>query len=153
MKRDLAWPQENSSEIDVSALDAPGRVRLVASDAFGPAFIARIPCERRPPGAVPTDTDGQYLVAFSRLCTHMGAHLVAPRHDATDPRSTPIASLRDEGVMRCPCHLTAFDLGADGLVVVGQATARLPRIDLESVNDGKVRLVRKVRLAYGETDV
>ena len=132
-----------SASVDIAHLDQPGQVRLVDVPGFENAFIARVKSATPPPGSVPAGQDGEYFVAFSRLCTHMGAHLLGPQHEA-------LTSIEQEGVVRCPAHLTCFDLCHDGLVVVGQACSNLPRIDLAEDAPGRVRLVRWAGPGYGE---
>lgn len=56
------------------------------------------------------------VVAFSTLCTHMGCPL---RYD-------PAAK-----TFKCPCHYSIFDPEKAGQMVIGQATATLPRILLQ----------------------
>ncbi len=83
-------------------------------------------------GGVGPDGD---IVAYSRLCTHMGC--VIEDYQA------------DHGVLGpCPCHFSTFDLGADGQVTLGQATQNLPRILLE-VEDDDVYATAVFRLVYG----
>ena len=131
--------------VDVGALDAPGRVLSVDLPGFENAFVARVRSDEPPPGGVPAGADDEYFVAFSRLCTHMGAHLLVPRHELLE-------SIADDGVVRCPAHLTCFDLCHDGLVVIGQACSKLPRIDLQEESSGRLRLLGWTSPPYGEVD-
>lgn len=65
-------------------------------------------------GGVGTQQD---IVAFSTLCTHMGADLTYnSEHKLAGP---------------CDAHLTSFDLTRHGMVVAGHATQALPQILLE----------------------
>ncbi len=83
-------------------------------------------------GGIGPDED---IVAFSRICTHMGCEL-------TDYRP-------DQHVLGpCPCHFTTFDLAHDGQVVLGQATQNLPRVMLEIEGDD-VYATGLIRLVYG----
>ena len=84
----LKRPIEPNS-VDVSILDVPGRVLMVDVANFGNAFIARVRSRDPPPGSVPADKTGEYFVAFSRLCTHMGAHLLGTRHESGYIENTP----------------------------------------------------------------
>ena len=133
-------------EIDASGLDAPGKVRLISGGEFGDVFVTRIRSSQPPSASLPAGRPGEYFVAFSRLCTHMGAHLVAERHE-----SGLVQSIAEEAVIRCPCHLTCFDLARGGTIVIGQATAQLPQLEIEFVGKGKLKLVGWAGLAYGET--
>ena len=132
---------------EIHDVEEVGMVRLVSEPWFPDIFVTRISSDARPEGALETNTPGEYLIAFSRLCTHMGAHLVADRDDGS-----VIASIVEEGVIRCPCHLSCFDLTRDGLVVIGQATAPLAQVELARENSG-LKLVRWMSLAYGETEL
>ena len=138
-------PASQTTSVDVSSLDAPGRVLMVDVPGYEDAFIARVRCASPPPGSVPAGGEGEYLVAFSRLCTHMGAYLLGSRHGSLE-------SIAEEGVVRCPAHLTCFDLCRDGLVVVGQACSKLPRIELRAEAPGRVRLAGWSGLSWGEVD-
>ncbi len=83
-------------------------------------------------GGVGPDGD---IVSYSRLCTHMGCAIddFQAEHGVLGP---------------CPCHFSTFDLGADGQVVLGQATQNLPRVLLE-VEDEQVYATAVFRLVYG----
>lgn len=76
------------------------------------------------------------LVAFSKICTHMGCQIddYVPEHKVLGP---------------CPCHFTTFDLAHDGMVVLGQATQQLPRVLLEVDDANDVYAVGLLRLVYG----
>ena len=131
--------------IDVGSLREPGQVRAVDEPGFRNAFVARVASPEPPPRAVPADKEGEYFVAFSRLCTHMGAYLLGTRHKK-------LGSIAEEGVVRCPAHLTCFDLRHGGLVVIGQACASLSQIELRPDGPGRLRLVRWTSPPYGEVD-
>lgn len=131
--------------VEVSALDSPGRVLMVNFKNFPKAFIARVKSTKAPPNSVPTGKPEEYFVAFSRLCTHMGAHLVGERH-------TSLKSIETEGVVRCPAHLTCFDLLHGGMVNIGQACSNLPQIKLLPGDNGNVQLVEWMTPPYGEVD-
>jgi len=84
-------------------------------------------------GGVGPDED---IVAFSRLCTHMGCVVPDYKHE-------------HKVLGPCPCHYTTFDLVHGGVVAMGQATQNLPQI-LLSVNDaGDVAADGVFRLVYG----
>ncbi len=84
-------------------------------------------------GGVGPDED---IVAFSRLCTHMGCVVPDYKHE-------------HKVLGPCPCHYTTFDLVHGGIVSMGQATQNLPQI-LLSVNDaGDVAADGVFRLVYG----
>lgn len=137
--------KESPDEFDVSVVPDIGMVRIFDLENFPSIFVTRLRCEAKPKWSVAHD--GTYIVAFSRICTHMGGHLVGNRHDGKK-----IASIAEEYVIRCPCHLTCFDLCNGGLVVIGQATAKLPQVELQPGSLGKIRLVKWRGLPYGETD-
>jgi nitrite reductase/ring-hydroxylating ferredoxin subunit len=80
-----------------------------------------------PPGAVPIDQD--WLVGYSRRCTHMGCKLfpaLARDVEADLPGNGQLA------VIICPCHSTCFDLARQGMVVIGPATDWLPALKIAS---------------------
>ncbi len=136
--------EESPVEIDISDVPEVGMVRVLDHDRFPDIFLTRLRCDSEPAWSV---KDGDtWIVAFSRLCTHMGGHLVGDRH-----HGEKIPSIADEQVIRCPCHLTCFDLCNGGLVVIGQATAKLPQVELRPGDPGKILLVKWRGLRYGET--
>jgi arsenite oxidase small subunit len=71
-------------------------------------------------GGIGPDKD---IVAFSSVCTHMGA-------DLGDSYKA-----KHKGLGPCPLHLTNFDLTRHGIVVAGHATESLPQIVLETKGD------------------
>ncbi len=84
------------------------------------------------PNGVGPDQD---IVAFSRICTHMGCDVVEYQadHHVLGP---------------CPCHFSTFDLIHGGQVVLGQATQNLPQI-LLSVDGDAINANAVVGLVYG----
>ncbi|MCH7669245.1 MAG: arsenate reductase (azurin) small subunit [Acidobacteria bacterium] len=84
-------------------------------------------------GGVGPDED---IVAFSRLCTHMGCTVPTYQHE-----------YRVLGP--CPCHFTTFDLIHGGIVVMGQATQNLPQVLLSVDDAGDVAADGVFRLVYG----
>ncbi len=79
--------------------------------------------------------EGEDIVAFSRICTHMGCELTEYRHE--------------HGVLGpCPCHFSTFDLIHNGQVTLGQATQNLPQVLLE-IDGDDVYATGLVRLVYG----
>ena len=83
-------------------------------------------------GGVGPDGD---VVAFSRICTHMGCQLedYQAEHGVLGP---------------CPCHFSTFDLIHNGQVTLGQATQNLPQLLLE-VDGDDVYATGVIRLVYG----
>lgn len=65
-------------------------------------------------GGVGPDGD---IVAFSRLCPHMGCTLKR--------------FIADQNTLVCGCHYSTFDLSKGGMMVLGQATDNLPQVVLE----------------------
>ena len=82
-------------------------------------------------GGVGTDQD---IVAFSKLCTHMGAALT---YNAEHKLAGP-----------CQSHLTSFDLTRHGMVAAGHASQALPQIVLE-VEDDQVFATGIIGLLFG----
>jgi len=83
-------------------------------------------------GRVGPDGD---IVAFSRLCTHMGCAISEYQHEY-------------KILGPCPCHYSTFDLVHGGMVTLGQATQNLPQL-LLSVDDDAVYANGVFRLVYG----
>jgi arsenite oxidase small subunit len=76
------------------------------------------------------------IVAFSRLCPHMGCTLKQ--------------FIADQGTLVCGCHYSVFDLSKGGMLVVGQATDNLPQVVLEvEESSGDVYAVGMRGLIYG----
>jgi arsenite oxidase small subunit len=76
----------------------------------------------------------QDIVAFSRLCSHMGGTL----HFRPDTQA-----------FHCPLHYALFDAAKGGLTVIGQATDNLPQIELEVDSKGDIFAVGVRGLIYG----
>jgi arsenite oxidase small subunit len=84
------------------------------------------------PGGVGPDRD---IVAYSRLCTHMGC---------------PVAYDATARTFKCPCHFSSFDAEKAGQMICGQATENLPRVVLEyDARTGTVTAVGVEGLIYG----
>ena len=78
---------------------------------------------------------GEDIVAFSRLCNHMGCAISQYQHEY-------------KILGPCPCHYSTFDLIHGGQVTLGQATQDLPQL-LLSVEDDAVYANGVFRLVYG----
>lgn len=78
---------------------------------------------------------GREVSAYSTLCTHKGCPTM---YDAKDQ------------VFNCPCHYSRFDAAKDGQQVIGQATARLPRVRLE-IDGDKLYAVGVDGLIFGRS--
>lgn len=89
------------------------------------------------PVATGAGADGD-LVAFSRICTHMGCVIDEYRADVNV-------------LGPCPCHFSTFDFAHNGQVVLGQATQNLPQVLLE-IDGDDIYAVGVVRLIYGFND-
>ena len=90
---------------------------------------------------VPAETGlgpDQDIVAYSRVCTHMGC--VINQYQADHTTLGP-----------CPCHYTTFDFSTGGQVILGQATQNLPQVLLE-VDGDDIFAVGVARLVYGYND-
>lgn len=82
-------------------------------------------------GGVGPDGD---VVAFSRLCAHMGA---------------PLNYKADTNAFHCPLHFALFDATKGGLTVIGQATDNLPQVELEVDSHGNIYAIGVKGLIYG----
>jgi len=77
------------------------------------------------------------VVAFSKLCTHMGGDL----------------SYKGNGRLVCPIHYTQFDISKGGQPVIGHATEYLPQVLLEYDKEtGDIYAVGFNALVYGKID-
>jgi len=83
-------------------------------------------------GGVGPDED---IVAFSRICTHMGCPISEYQHEY-------------KALGPCVCHFTTFDLIHGGMVAMGQATQNLPQVILDIDGDA-VMAGGLLRLVYG----
>ena len=86
-------------------------------------------------GGVGPDED---IVAFSRICTHMGCPIGEYQHE-------------HKALGPCACHFTTFDLVHGGMVAMGQATQSLPQV-LLSVDGDSVMAGGLMRLVYGHSN-
>ena len=86
------------------------------------------------PVATGVGPDGD-IVAFSRVCTHMGC--VIEEYHADHHTLGP-----------CPCHFTTFDFAKNGGVVLGQASQNLPQVVLQQNGDA-IEATGLIRLVYG----
>lgn len=136
--------------VDISALDSVGKF-LILDDAnvHGPflnVFVVRVAVPNGvPQGAIDLGS-GECLLAFSRVCTHMGcsiARVDSPGQVGTFPPLMPGGQF--SGVVVCPCHFTNFDLLRGGLPVIGPATDCLPQVELERIDAIHARLKRWMR--------
>ncbi len=83
---------------------------------------------------------GKRVVAFSRICTHMGC---------------PLEFKRDEsgrGRFVCPCHYSMFDPARNGAVYQGLATDFLPQITLEVRRGGDIYATGVQGLVWGRAN-
>jgi arsenite oxidase small subunit len=78
------------------------------------------------------------IVAFSKICTHMGCPISEYQHEY-------------KALGPCPCHYSTFDLIHGGMVAMGQATQNLPQV-LLNVEGDSVIAGGLVRLVYGYTN-
>ena len=90
-------------------------------------------------GGVGPDDD---IVAFSKICTHMGCPISEYQHDLN-------------ALGPCACHYTTFDLIHGGMVAMGQATQNLPQVLLNVDGDsgmagGLMRLVKIGRSEFAD---
>jgi ubiquinol-cytochrome c reductase iron-sulfur subunit len=68
------------------------------------------------------DWDYQGILAFSKICTHVGC---------------PISLYQQRTHhLLCPCHQSTFDLADSGNVVFGPAARRMPQLPITVNKDG-----------------
>jgi len=142
-EKDALDPDARNFElVNVAPLDRPGKYVFHHSQTFPDLFVCRLsPTGGRPEGALDLG-NGDYLIAFSRVCTHLGCMLL-PKVARDAAGNLPSA----DGLLICPCHQSCFDLTARGLVVIGPATDCLPGVELRAVDQPvtQVKLVRWIR--------
>lgn len=108
---------------------APGATLDFAyPDDDSPALLIRLP--EPADGGIGPEGD---IVAFSILCTHKGC---------------PVSYKAAHKLLICPCHWSTFDPAKAGVLVIGQASQSLPRIQLR-VADDRVQAVGVDGLIYG----
>lgn len=123
------------------------RQRVVAASALREDFathdfgFAGTPCVlmRLPAGTPDNLSAGGVVVggirfaAWSRVCTHLGCHVLPLR----DREATALTyNYRpDHPMLGCPCHFAVFDPLRQGECVFGRALYPLPRVRLEARGD------------------
>jgi len=115
----------------VSDLQADDPISIAYPDEESPCMLIKLDVPAG--GGIGKDDD---IVAFSTLCTHMGAVMdgtYSAKHKCLGP---------------CPLHLTRFDLTRHGIIVVGHATESLPQILLE-IEDDNIFGIGMIGLIYG----
>jgi Rieske Fe-S protein len=123
--------------VDVSSLSEVGKYVVVRDGAtFGDVFLCRIHAPARQPRGAVDVGGGQYIVGFSRKCTHMSCYLVADNV----PTGTAADLPTKDGLLSCNCHSSCFDLASDGLTVVGPATDALASVELKALDNPVTRV-------------
>lgn len=105
------------------------------------AFLCRFRIQSHLPAEAVKVSTNEYVVGFGRRCTHMGCRLVA---ETVAGASQPLPM--SDGLLRCACHASCFDLLASGLVVMGPATDWLPTLQLTALPDPKSGVITSVRI-------
>ncbi len=90
-----------------------------------PAIAIRTP---EPIGGGITVAPDFHLIAFSRICTHLGC-LVSLNRD-TEAVAFAFNYRSDSPSLTCPCHLSVFSPERRGQAVSGPAVDPLPRVQL-----------------------
>lgn len=123
------YPRKLVSKLSQLKADVP--ISIEYPDADAPAMLIKLGAPAG--GGVGNDGD---IVAFSTLCTHMGA----PMDDTYNAKY--------KGLGPCPLHQTTFDLTRYGMVVAGHATVSLPQVILEVKGDN-IYAIGVMGLIYG----
>jgi len=124
-------PYPRTKIANAKELQVGNPVKATYPDAQSPIYVIKF--GRPVMGGVGPDGD---IVAFSRLCPHMGCTL--KRFNA------------EAGTLLCGCHYSMFDLSKGGMMVIGQATDNLPQVELEyDEGSGDVYAVGVRGLIYG----
>ncbi len=95
-----------------------------------PCVLLRVP-EAVPGGLEPAD--GTHLIAYSRVCTHLGCTVNLVRDPEVLAFAFNYRPPRDARYPRlgCRCHFSVFDPLHAGVAEFGKARAPLPRVRLE----------------------
>ena len=123
---------------DITELDAPGKYKIVPdSDSFTDLFLCRLESGSKVLDGAFVLPDGQFIVGFSRKCTHMSCYLVSEQTE-----ESPIK----DGLLLCKCHSSCFDLTNRGLPVIGPATDCLASVELKAGgNPNEVEIIRWIQ--------
>lgn len=105
------------------------------------AFLCRFRIQDQMPSEAVEVAPNEYVVGFGRRCTHMGCRLLI---ETAAGASQPLPM--SDGLLRCACHASCFDLLASGLVVMGPATDWLPTLKLTAVPDPKTGAITSIRI-------
>ncbi len=105
-------PYPRTRLVNIKDLKEGEEIKITYPDKASPVLMIRF--GRPVLGGVGPRKD---IVAFSRLCTHMGCAL-----QKFNPQT---------GALICGCHYSIFDLTKGGMTVMGQATDNLPQLELE----------------------
>jgi arsenite oxidase small subunit len=103
-------PYSRTKVGNIKQLNTGAPVKFTYPDAASPAVLLKV----GQPALGGLGPDGD-VVAYSTLCPHKGGSL---------------AYNANERMMACPLHFSTFDPAKDGMMVIGQATEKLPRIQL-----------------------
>ncbi len=126
-----ALPYPRTKIANAKDLQVGNPEKATYPDAKSPIYVVKF--GRPVMGGVGPDGD---IVAFSRLCPHMGCTL--KRFNA------------EAGTVLCGCHYSMFDLSKGGMMVIGQATDNLPQVELEfDQSNGDIYAVGVRGLIYG----
>ncbi len=104
-------------------------LRLTYPDKESPISLLKL--GKKAINGIGPDAD---IVAYSRLCSHMGGSL----------NFRPSA-----GEFQCPLHYARFDAAKSGLIIIGQATDNLPQLQSHMDRKGDIYAVGILGLVYG----
>ena len=122
-------PRQEVAKLSHLAADRPVEFDYPDGHPYTTAMLVKL--NQPAGGGIGPDGD---IVAFSKICTHMGGSLFYnAQHKIAGP---------------CDVHLTTFDLARHGMVVAGHATIPLPQIILE-LDDDIIFATGIVGLLYG----
>ncbi|GHF33076.1 Rieske Fe-S protein [Deinococcus metalli] len=95
-----------------------------------PCTLLRVP--QAVPGGL-DDPSGVHLIAYSRVCTHLGCAVNLVRDPEVLAFAFNYRPPQGEGYPRlgCRCHFSVFDPLRAGVAEFGKARAPLPRVRLE----------------------
>ncbi|RME85863.1 MAG: arsenate reductase (azurin) small subunit [Caldilineae bacterium] len=125
-----ALPYPRTKLANVGDLTVGEPLKASYPDANSPIYVLKF--GKAVMGGAGPDGD---IVAFSRLCPHMGC--------------TMKQFNSEQNTLVCGCHYSMFDLSKGGMMVIGQASDNLPQVELEVDGNGDIYAVGMHGLIYG----
>lgn len=130
----VAYPRKKIGRVSALKVDTPVPFTYPFDDLYSQNLLVKLGVPAA--GGV---GNGQDIVAFNSLCTHMGG----PMGNKYNAEHKVLGA--------CAFHISSFDLRRHGMVVSGHATQSLPQIVLEVKGDD-IYATGIIGLVYGKHD-